>query len=88
MEAEAPTSADGEGHTALPVVDEFIPEPVLIPFPPPPTRRQQSPASGFLAWHILTAPPTNPIVRLSAGTRHNLAVSRGGNAYSWGSGNQ
>lgn len=31
---------------------------------------------------------SNPIARISAGTRHNLAVSRSGHVYAWGLGNQ
>ena len=30
----------------------------------------------------------NPIAHLSAGTRHNLAVSRSGHLYSWGLGGE
>ena len=88
IEAEAPTPAEGESHTAPPVVDEFIPEPVQIPFPPPPTPDDNNPPLPAFSPGMLTSPPINPIVHLSAGTRHNLAVSRDGNAYSWGSGNQ
>lgn len=63
--------------------DEFVPEPVAIPFPPPPTADEPNP----LPLAHTPLPPPNPIVRISAGTRHNLAVSRAGHAYSWGFGN-
>ena len=90
MKAEAPTSADGDGHTAPPVMDEFIPEPVLIPFPPPPTQDDHNSPRPAFSPGIFMAPPNNPVVHhdLSAGTSHNLVVSRDGNAYSWGPGNQ
>lgn len=31
---------------------------------------------------------SNPIAQISAGTRHNLAVSRSGHVYSWGLGGE
>ena len=87
-EADASTNADGEEAQAVSsVVDEFIPEPVPILFPPPPTVDNTNPPLPPFSPDMLTTPPINPIVHLSAGTRHNLAVSRDGNAYSWGSGN-
>lgn len=88
QEAVASTNADGEDAPTIPsAVDEFIPEPVLILFPPPPTSDNNNPPLPPFTPDMLDAPPVNPIAHLSAGTRHNLAVSRDGNAYSWGSGN-
>ena len=82
------TNATGEDAPAIPsAVDEFIPEPVPILFPPPPTSDNNNPPLPPFSPDMLESPPINPIAHLSAGTRHNLAVSRDGNAYSWGSGN-
>jgi len=56
---------------------------VQIPFPPIPEQYEvvpEMPPYDKLA--------SNPIAQISAGTRHNLAVSRSGHTYSWGLGNQ
>ena len=79
--AEVPTFADGEGHIAPPVVFGRVHSRTGTP------DDNNPPLSAFSPG-MLTGPPFNPIVHLSAGTRNNLAVSRDGNAYSWGSGNQ
>ncbi|KAF8588636.1 RCC1/BLIP-II [Ramaria rubella] len=85
---EADDQANGESAPMVTsAVDEFIPEPVPIPFPPPPTASDNNPPVPPFSLAMLTSPPINPIVHLSVGTRHNLAVSKDGNAYSWGSGN-
>lgn len=73
------TTASSRSHSQA----TYISTPVLIPFPPPPTIDDLNPAHPRLA-HL--DPPYNPIVRISAGTRHNLAVSLFGHAYSWGLG--
>jgi regulator of chromosome condensation len=86
QEMDTTINADGEAP-ALPAVDEFIPEPVPILFPPPPNADNNNPPLPTFSADMITTPPINPIAHLSAGTRHNLAVSRDGNAYSWGSGN-
>ncbi|KAF8527766.1 regulator of chromosome condensation 1/beta-lactamase-inhibitor protein II [Gautieria morchelliformis] len=86
-ETDTSTNADGEAPTIPTVVDEFIPEPVPILFPPPPTADDNNPPLPSFSADMISNPPINPIAHLSAGTRHNLAISRDGNAYSWGSGN-
>ncbi|GJJ06239.1 hypothetical protein Clacol_000429 [Clathrus columnatus] len=68
------------------VIDEFISEPTLIAFPPPPTTSDPNPSLPPHSASSIDAPTGNPMAFLSAGTRHNLAVSRAGHAYSWGSG--
>lgn len=84
-----PADADAKGDEEEPSpsgnIEECIPEPVVIPFPPPPTAGDDNPAllpysSGTLK------PPINPIAVISARSRHNLAISRSGHAYSWGLG--
>ena len=76
--------ADQPAPTGL--IEEFIPEPVIIPFPPPPTSTNPSPALAPWSPTLLTSAPSNPIAHISARSRHNLAISRDGNAYSWGLG--
>lgn len=71
------------GHAPI---DEFISEPTLIAFPPPPTIEKPNPPLEPYSSAAENAPPSNPITFISAGTRHNLAVSRAGHVYSWGSG--
>ncbi|KAG8698245.1 hypothetical protein FRC09_007335 [Ceratobasidium sp. 395] len=61
--------------------DEYVPEPVQIFFPPAPTTTNPDPA-------LLHGDATTKIAAISVGTRHNLAVSVAGHAYSWGYGNQ
>ncbi|WOO78367.1 Protein pim1 [Vanrija pseudolonga] len=62
---------------------EYVPEPVRIAFPP--IGDYEDPPE-LEAWS--DAPTTNPVASISAGTRHNLAVSRDGKVYAWGLGNQ
>jgi regulator of chromosome condensation len=77
------------GNIDKPLSDERIDEPVPLVFPPPPT--ENDPAPPIPPFKSLpdpyTKPPLEPIASLSAGTRHNLAVSVSGNVYAWGSGN-
>lgn len=62
-----------------------IAQPALIPFPIPPTPSNPNPK--LLPYKLYNPIPVlNPIAHISAGTRHNLAVSRAGHAYSWGLG--
>lgn len=41
----------------------------------------------FPSW-AASKPNDNPIAHISAGTRHNLAISRSGHVYSWGLGSE
>lgn len=79
------TEADDipSGHAAI---DEFISEPTFITFPPLPTADQPNPPLLPYSDAAIGASPNNPIRFLSAGTRHNLAVSRAGFVYAWGFG--
>ena len=63
----------------------LISEPVLIPFPPPPTLSSLNPSAPSYDDFVKNT-TCNPISKISVGTRHNLAVSRSGHAYSWGIG--
>ncbi|WVF67604.1 hypothetical protein IAT40_002362 [Kwoniella sp. CBS 6097] len=75
-----------EAQAALRVpMGEFVPEPVRIPFPPIPETYEVVPP--FPAYKD-SKPSDNPIVNISAGTRHNLAISKSGHVYAWGLGNQ
>ncbi|KAG9095608.1 hypothetical protein FRC06_009628 [Ceratobasidium sp. 370] len=60
-------------------------EPVLIPFPPPPTPNKLDPDVGPYT-EASVYPPRTPIVRVSIGTDYTLAVSKAGHVYSWGDG--
>lgn len=62
---------------------EYVPEPVLIPFPPIPESYEKVPEMGAYSEEVI-----NPIAQVSAGTRHILAVSKSGHLYAWGYGNQ
>ena len=56
-------------------------------FPPAPTA--DDPAPEFSPYPSSASEYTaHPMVSISAGTRHNLAVSKDGNVYAWGYGNQ
>lgn len=66
--------------------DAFIPDPTPIRFPPPPTTSDPNPALPPYTAPKEGAAPINPIVQLSAGSRHNLVVSRSGHVYAWGLG--
>jgi regulator of chromosome condensation len=93
---EKAEEALSEAEAAVPLPpDEFVPEPVWvsfevliqltiqIPFPPVPEQYEVVPDMP-----AYSSPATNPISQISAGTRHNIAVSRSGHTYSWGLGNQ
>ncbi|CAE6520459.1 unnamed protein product [Rhizoctonia solani] len=60
-------------------------EPVLVPFPPPPTEDKPDPEVGPYV-EASAYPPRTPIVRVSVGTDYTLAVSKAGHVYSWGDG--
>jgi regulator of chromosome condensation len=68
---------------------EYLAAPAPLIFPPPPSAGDLAPA--LPAYATLSDPystaPLDPITWISAGTRHNLAVSRSGSVYSWGYGN-
>ncbi|WWD02144.1 hypothetical protein V865_000182 [Kwoniella europaea PYCC6329] len=75
-----------EAQAALRVpMGEYVPEPVRICFPPIPEQYEVVPP--FPAYKD-SKPSDNPIINISAGTRHNLAVSKSGHVYAWGLGNQ
>ncbi|OCF57685.1 pim1 protein + RNA transporter 2 [Kwoniella mangroviensis CBS 10435] len=75
-----------EAQAALRVpMGEYIPEPVRICFPPIPEQYEVVPP--FPAYKDSKS-SDNPIINISAGTRHNLAVSKSGHVYAWGLGNQ
>jgi regulator of chromosome condensation len=69
-----------------PPMDEYVPEPVPIIFPPPPTSSNSSNDPTLPPWNdsAYTTPPVDPIIHVSAGTRHNLAVTKMGYVYAWG----
>ncbi|TYJ52246.1 hypothetical protein B9479_007152 [Cryptococcus floricola] len=64
---------------------EYVPEPVRIAFPPIPESYEVVPE--FPAWKDSKSEDV-PIISISAGTRHSLAVSKSGHLYAWGLGNQ
>ncbi|KDQ21657.1 hypothetical protein BOTBODRAFT_26088 [Botryobasidium botryosum FD-172 SS1] len=70
--------------------DEYVPEPVPIPFPPaPPTDTNvdmdtDDPPLPPYDSSVGSTSPSNPMAQISAGMRHNLAVSRSGQVYGWG----
>jgi len=64
-------------------MDEFIPEPVRIYFPPAPAKWEEPPSMPpFAEAQNLR----HEFACISAGTRHNLAVDRAGWVYAWGFG--
>ncbi|TIB42685.1 hypothetical protein E3P86_00272 [Wallemia ichthyophaga] len=65
------------------IADEYVDQPVRIQFPPPPTPDEPKP--GNTPWE--DGPSKTKIKQISAGLRHNLAVSDQGHVYSWGYGN-
>ena len=81
---EDPTASQASDKP--PPVDEFVPEPVPIVFPPPPVSPNATEEPALPPWSdsAYTTPPVDPIIHISAGTRHNLAVTKGGYVYSWG----
>ncbi|KLO20338.1 RCC1/BLIP-II protein [Schizopora paradoxa] len=84
LEADA-SGNDSTSSTASAPRASCVAKPTLISFPPPPTPSDPNPKLPPYKLYILTPIP-NPIAHISAGTRHNLAVSREGHAYSWGLG--
>ncbi|KIJ49704.1 hypothetical protein M422DRAFT_777621 [Sphaerobolus stellatus SS14] len=86
--AENPEDEGEEDKPPAPTgnIEEYIPEPVVIPFPPPPTADDPNPPVPPYNPKTINSAPLNPIASLSARSRHNLAVSRDGHAYSWGLG--
>ncbi|KAG8737604.1 hypothetical protein FRC10_008032 [Ceratobasidium sp. 414] len=60
-------------------------EPVLIPFPPPPTPNKLDPDVGPYA-EVFVYPPRTLIVQVSIGMGYMLAVSKAGHVYNWGDG--
>ncbi|KAG8749282.1 hypothetical protein FRC11_011476 [Ceratobasidium sp. 423] len=81
----------GEDHPAVVNPDDeeeakfAMSEPVLVPFPPPPTEDKLDPDVGPYA-EASAYPPRTPIIRVSVGTDYTLAVSKSGHVYSWGDG--
>lgn len=56
-------------------------------FPPAPT--ESDPAPAFAPYPSSVEEYTaHPMVAISAGTQHNLAVSKDGNVYAWGYGSR
>ena len=69
----------------LQAVREVQPEATVL-YVPPPTAADANPALPPYKAPKEGEKPVNPIAQLSAGTRHNLVVSRSGHVYSWGLG--
>ncbi len=71
-----------------PPMNDFVPEPVPILFPSLSLcgSQSQTDIDAPPVWtdDAYTSPPADPIVHVSAGTRHNLAVAKSGCVYSWG----
>jgi len=69
-----------------PPMDEYVPEPVPIIFPPPPASSNSPDDPTLPPWNdsAYRTPPVDPIIHVSAGTRHNLAVTKMGYVYAWG----
>lgn len=65
------------------IADEHVSEPVRIQFPPNPTESEPNPELTPFE----SGPSNTKIVSISAGLRHNLAISEEGHVYSWGYGN-
>ncbi|GAB1527603.1 hypothetical protein RhiTH_010779 [Rhizoctonia solani] len=70
------------------IVDEYISEPVQVFFPPPPGSSSSSSDPSDPDGPPVYGDATTRISAISSGTRHNLAISATGYAYSWGYGNQ
>lgn len=68
--AEAARRAAEAAAMHLPLPNDYIPVPTLIPFPPITPTSTERPK----------------IVQVAAGKRHNFAVSSDGDAYAWGFG--
>lgn len=69
-----------------PLQNEYVMKPVPIPFPPPPASLEDENDPVLPPWtdECYTTAPLDPVVQISAGTRHNLAVTRAGHVYAWG----
>lgn len=80
------TEQDEWASDKPPPQNEFVLQPVPIPFPPPPSSLDDEEDPALRPWNdsYYTAAPADPVVHISAGTRHNLAVTRGGYVYAWG----
>lgn len=83
QKAEAELS-EAQATLKVPPSGEYVPEPVRICFPPIPEKYEVVPE--FPAYKD-SKPEDNPVVDISAGMRHNLAVSKSGHLYAWGYGN-
>ncbi|KAG8934737.1 hypothetical protein FRC02_009318 [Tulasnella sp. 418] len=90
--AEEEPQGDGERNEESTdrnaAVDKKITEPVQVFFPPPPTPDDNDPPLPPYTTPDHSHPPITQIIHISAGTRHNLATSKGGIVYSWGYGSQ
>ena len=69
-----------------PLMDDFIPEPVPILFPPPPSVSDPNPPVPAFTPDAFRGPIGSPIRQISAGTKFNLVVSRQGYVYAFGCG--
>jgi regulator of chromosome condensation len=80
------TEQDEWASDKPPPQNEFVMQPVPIPFPPPPSSLHDEEDPPLPPWNdsYYTEVPADPVVHISAGTRHNLAVTRGGYVYAWG----
>ncbi|KAL0247475.1 hypothetical protein I308_103540 [Cryptococcus tetragattii IND107] len=76
--------SEAQATLKVPPSGEYVPEPVRICFPPIPEKYEVVPE--FPAYKD-SKPEDNPVVDISAGMRHNLAVSKSGHLYAWGYGN-
>lgn len=82
------TEQDEWASDKPPLQNEFVIKPVPIPFPSPPKSLSDSgeedPALSAWSDDYYTKAPEDPVVQISAGTRHNLAVTKAGHVYAWG----
>lgn len=67
-----------------PAMTGYVSQPVPIPFPHPPTLTIHNPPHPAWSASARTSPPEDPVVEISSGPRHNLALTRAGNVYAWG----
>ena len=67
-------------QTGMATTHKIISTPIHVPFPPMPTEDDTNP-------DVDTANPgPHFVTKISVGARYNLAVTKDGNAYSWGLG--
>lgn len=80
------TEQDEWASDKPPLQNEFVMQPVPIPFPPPPSSLDSEEDPELPPWNdsYYTTAPGDPVAHISVGTRHNLAVTRGGFVYAWG----